>query len=401
MNNNMVNNSMVDTAIIGAGPYGLSIASYLRSHGAAFRIFGSPMRLWLDMPKGIALKSPDTASDIYTPLPNYRFVDYCRSRRIDLSPNEPIDMSLFAEYGLWAQRELVPEVEDVQVCRLEGAEGLFVLTLANGEQVKARRVVVAVGPACLKHVPPELEKLSPAVMTHTFQHRDYAGFEGKDVTVIGCGQSALEAAALLHEQGAQTRMIVRGNGVIFHGKLPARRSLLNRFLKPDSVVGPGRMGWALERAKTLTHYLPEKKRVHLTKTRFGPFGSWWLRDKIEGKVTVLLRTHLVHACEQDGRALLTIRDDAGERELVTDHVVAGTGYVYSIDRIPFLAPTLSSSIDRIEAAPRLSVNFESSVKGLYFVGPLAAYSFGPLLRFVCGARFAAPTVARHLAKSRQ
>ena len=391
----------IDVAIIGAGPYGLSVASYLRSHKVAFRIFGSPMRFWLDMPRGIALKSPETASDIYTPQPGYRFIDYCRSRKIDLAPDKPVDMALFAEYGLWAQRELVPEVEDVHVCRLEAAEaGGFLLTLVSGEQVKARRVVVAVGPSYLKKFPAELEKLSPQAMTHTFDRKDYADLAHKDVTVIGCGQSALEAAGLIQALSAQTRMIVRGNGLTFHGQLPARRSLVERMLRPDSVVGPGKLGWALQHARTLTYYLPEEKRVHMTDTRFGPFGSWWLKDQIEGKVDVQLRTHLVSACERNGKVLLTVRDDNGEREIVTDHVVAGTGYVYAVDLLPFLVPALVSRIDKIERAPRLSKRFESSVKGLYFVGPLAAYSFGPLQRFVCGAEFAAPTVARHLAKTR-
>jgi cation diffusion facilitator CzcD-associated flavoprotein CzcO len=392
---------MIDVAIIGAGPYGLSTASYLKSHGVAFRIFGSPMRFWLDMPKGTGLKSPDTASNIYTPLPNYRFVDYCKSHPVNVSSDEPIPMSTFAQYGLWAQQELVPEVEDVQVCRLEKAEGYFALSLDSGEVVKARRVVVAVGLSCLQYVPVELEKLGSRFVTHTFLHGNYAHLRGKDVTVLGSGQSALEAARMLLEQGAIPRIIARGNSIVFHGKpTSVRRSLVKRILKPDSVVGPGRLGWLLEHARTLVRYLPEKKRVRMTKTRYGPFGSWWLQDKIEGKVTQHLRTHLVAACESDGRVVLTVRDDNGERQFATDHVVSGTGYVYSVERIRFLSPSLCSSIDRVEAAPKLSINFESSAKGLYFIGPIAAYSFGPLMRFVCGAEFAAPTVARHVAKNR-
>ena len=54
------------------------------------------------------------------------------------------------------------------------------------------------------------------------------------------------------------------------------------------------------------------------------------------------------------------------------------------------------AVRRVERAPRLSRHFESSVPGLYFVGPAAAFSFGPLFRFVTGASFVAPTVARHV-----
>ena len=56
---------MVSTAIIGAGPYGLSIAAHFRRRGIPFRIFGRPMDSWLNhMPKGMKLKSDGFASNI-------------------------------------------------------------------------------------------------------------------------------------------------------------------------------------------------------------------------------------------------------------------------------------------------------------------------------------------------
>jgi hypothetical protein len=36
--------------------------------------------------------------------------------------------------------------------------------------------------------------------------------------------------------------------------------------------------------------------------------------------------------------------------------------------------------------------------GLYFVGVIAANTFGPVLRFACGAEFAAPRLAQHLSR---
>ena len=47
-----------DVAIIGAGPYGLSIAAHLCDAGVPFLIFGEPMKNWRTrMPKGMHLKS--------------------------------------------------------------------------------------------------------------------------------------------------------------------------------------------------------------------------------------------------------------------------------------------------------------------------------------------------------
>ena len=55
-----------EVVVIGAGPYGLSVAAHLRSMGVAFRIFGSPMEFWLKhMPKGMHLKSEGFASSLF------------------------------------------------------------------------------------------------------------------------------------------------------------------------------------------------------------------------------------------------------------------------------------------------------------------------------------------------
>ena len=108
---------------------------------------------------------------------------------------------------------------------------------------------------------------------------------------------------------------------------------------------------------------------------------------------------IVAATAKAGTVRLQLRASNGdEREIETEHVVAGTGYEADVDRLPFLSPALAAEIRRVERAPALSRHFESSVPGLYFVGLAAAFSFGPLFRFVAGAEYATPTVARHLAR---
>ena len=99
----------------------------------------------------------------------------------------------------------------------------------------------------------------------------------------------------------------------------------------------------------------------------------------------------------DGVARLTFRDRSGaERKFETDHVIAGTGYKIDVDRLSFLNKELVEQIAMEEKSPRLSTNFETSLPGLYFTGPCAAYSFGPLLRFAFGAGFASRHLSRHL-----
>jgi FAD-dependent urate hydroxylase len=57
-----------DIAVIGAGPYGLSVAAHLKAAGVDFRIIGTPMEFWLKhMPKGMHLKSEGFASSLADP----------------------------------------------------------------------------------------------------------------------------------------------------------------------------------------------------------------------------------------------------------------------------------------------------------------------------------------------
>ncbi len=73
-----VGSLMTDVAIIGAGPYGLSVAAYFRRQGIRFRIFGKPMDSWLaHMPDGMMLKSDGFASNLYDPERKFTLAQFC------------------------------------------------------------------------------------------------------------------------------------------------------------------------------------------------------------------------------------------------------------------------------------------------------------------------------------
>src|SRR5262249_14609193 len=152
-----------------------------------------------------------------------------------------------------------------------------------------------------------------------------------------------------------------------------------RLKNPNSVLGPGRLNFTLQRVPFWPHLLPDARRVRFTRKHLGPWGTHWIRQRVEGLVPVIPNVALAGARENGSRVVLRLRNgDGGERELSVDHVVCGTGYEADVSRLPFLAPEISSSIVRIVRAPCLSWRFESSVPGLYFVGQAAAFSFGPL-----------------------
>jgi thioredoxin reductase len=357
------------------------------------------MQAWRQMPVGMALKSFGFATSIPTPERHRTLPEYCRTR--GLEDFEPIETATYAEYGEWFQQQLVPDVEVVRVTDVTRDAAGFVVTLETGERVLAGKVVVAVGLGYFARIPEPLNSLPGELITHTSRTREYVGtaqLAGRDVTIVGAGQSALEAAALVHEGGGQARLIAR-HGVWWSDRF-MERSLRNKLLNPNTVIGPGRLNWVIQHLPMLLHYVPQDRRVRFTRRYLGPFGAWWLRDRVEGKVAMLEYTTIVSAAESGGRVRLRLRSaDGREHEIETDHVIAGTGYEADVDRLPFLNPTLLAQIRRIERAPALTRHFQSSVPGLYFVGPVSAFSFGPLVRFVAGAAYTCPVVSRHIARS--
>ena len=144
--------------VIGAGPYGLSAAAHLRARGVPVRVFGEVMASWRrNMPAGMFLKSTPAASSLAAPASGYDLADFCTARgRQPLAGTQIVPRELFVGYGEWFQRQLVPDVEALRVCRLERAEGGFRLTLSDGQEVAAGSVVLASGLNGFAHVPPEL-----------------------------------------------------------------------------------------------------------------------------------------------------------------------------------------------------------------------------------------------------
>jgi cation diffusion facilitator CzcD-associated flavoprotein CzcO len=388
--------SSIDVAIIGAGPNGLALAAHLRKHGVPHRIFGSPMQTWRDMPKEMSLKSLGFASTIPTPG-GQTFPAYCRER--GLEDYEPIEFQTFAEYGLEIQQQFVPYVENKMVTGLERERDQYIVSLDTGERVHAHRVVVAIGLGYFPRIPAPLDSLPTDRVSHTWGHKDFESFAGKEVVVVGGGSSALETAVLLHEHGALVRVVARSKVTfVQRGVREWERSLIDRIKVPISTLGHSRENWVLQHFPWLMHFLPAQKRLRFTRNHLGPFSGWWLRDRAEGKFPIHTYTALLGARVEDGKVQLEVREQGvGEHTVTADHVIAGTGYEVDMARVPFLSPELVRSVRLWDKMPRLSRHFESSVRGLFFIGPIAAESFGPLVRFIAGTEFTVSVVAAHLA----
>ncbi|QMU73851.1 FAD-dependent oxidoreductase [Streptacidiphilus sp. P02-A3a] len=405
--------------MIGAGPYGLSVAAHLRASGAPVRVFGVVMGSWRhDMASGMFLKSTPDAVDLAAPLPGAELADFVRELgEPQLTELTPIPCTLFVRYGQWFQERHVGAVEESRVASVTraggpgaGARRGFTVRLQDGEVFTASAVVVASGLTGLARIPQTLAHLAPdgpaadALLSHTSQHADLSVFRGRRVAVIGGGQSALESAALMRESGATVDVLVRAERVIFGGRPVLTRGLLQRIVKPASPLGTG---WALAvicGIPELVRRLPARTRRYILRRVLGPSGGWWLRERVDGPVNIHTGREVAEATPgPDGIRLRLTGSGDGPAELTVDHVLAATGYTIDIEATRFLSPELRADLVRVPGAlgPRLSSDFESSVPGLYFTGNLAAPAFGPMMRFVVGTRYAAsriaPAAVRHTA----
>lgn len=387
----------VDVAIVGAGPYGLSLGAHLSAAGMPFRQFGLSMQLWREaMPAGMYLKSQGFASNLSDPAGRHTLRAFCASTGREYADyGLPVSRETFVAYGEWFRRAEVPNLEEMMVTNVTKAGGNYVLTLADGTDVVARSVVVATGVQHFPHIPATLAELPAQLCTHPSAHDNLAVFAGREVAVIGAGQSALESAALLHESGARVTVIARTSKLTWNGEpLPAQRSLLRKLREPEATLGSGWSTWFYSTQPHLYRRLPAAQRIHRARTALGPAGAPWLRPRVEGKIRMLLGQTVRWAAAEDGGVRLGLRAaDGATSEVTVDHVLSATGFRADLDRLTFLDTSLRSSIRTLASTPQVGPDFQSSTPGLYFIGPAVTPTFGPVMRFVCGSDYTARTVA--------
>jgi cation diffusion facilitator CzcD-associated flavoprotein CzcO len=392
-----------DVAIVGAGPYGLSVAAHLSAQNVSFKIFGPPMDTWRNaMPAGMFLKSEGFASSLSDPGNAFSLAHYCTAQGIVYADvGLPIPREIFSDYGLVFQQRFAPDLDSRFVSSIERDEGGFWLTLEDGAHVFASRVVLAVGISHYAYVPPELAGLPEVYAAHSSCHRDLSKFKGKTVVVVGAGASAMDTATLLTQAGASAELVARNPKIHFHNPPTGKpRTIWDDLRAPMSGLGPGWRSRLCTDLPLLFHVLPEKLRLKIVDRHLGPAPGWWTRQPVEGHVPFHLGAKLRRAAPKGEKVALEIETQSGDSKVLEcDHIIAATGYRVDLRRLPFMtAPLLSDIQNAADYSPNLSPNFESTVPGLYFVGVSAAASFGPMMRFAYGAAYTARRVSRHLVR---
>ena len=135
------------------------------------------------MPRGMKLKSDGFASSLDDPAGAFTLGHHCAERDLPYQDTGlPVPLETFIEYGLEFQRRFLPDLDTRQVTTLERNTNGYSLILDDGEEVWARRVVVATGTTNYNYVPPTLSECPPALLSHSSQVTDenyYCGRGGR------------------------------------------------------------------------------------------------------------------------------------------------------------------------------------------------------------------------------
>jgi thioredoxin reductase len=338
------------------------------------------------------LKSVWSASSLSDPTGLYNLDNYLAAT--STSRQEPIPLPLFLNYCRWFKQHAIPDVDPTYVQSLARDGKGFHLDLADGRTIKASRVVVAPGISLFAHILDFARDLPATLASHTQAHADLTCFRGRNVVVVGSGQSGLEYAALLHEVGAHVELIARSSVIWINRKLYDCTGPFKHIFYPPADVGPPGLNWLIA-FPLLFSRLPDKTRYVLANRAVRPAGARWLRPRVEGYVRLTPDTRIVMATAR-GQVLQLELSDGTTREV--DHLLLGTGFRPNIDKLPFIDSALRQQVQQWAGNPVQNKWFESSIPYLYFVGALAGPTFGPICRFVAGAKVSARQIARHIAQ---
>lgn len=392
----------LDTAIIGSGPYGLSIAAHLRAKRLPFQLFGTPLESWRRyMPEGMILKSERFASNLWDPGRRFTLRSYCKEMNLPYQPvGDPLPLGLFLEYAEWFQKHAAVESRDVRIVSVSRNGKGFTLKLDDGSVLTSRRVVLATGHMAFRKVPQQLSHIPEPLLLHSSRIGSVKNYAGRHVTIIGAGQSALETAALLHEAGARVLILVQKGRVAWNP--PSKpRPAFQRVLAPDGAIAPGWSAVAVsELPRIFRLCVSSEKRHRFVANSYKSSGSWWLRDRVNEKVEMHLNSEIEAATVFGNGLRVVSQGPQRPAEFLTDHIIAGTGFKVDIDKLDYMDPSLLQSVVREAGGiPSLNSNFETSVPGLFIVGVASSPVFGPIMRFMYGAKHVGPILTRRLLAS--
>ena len=272
------------------------------------------------MPQGMLLKSDPFASNLSDPQDFYTLARFSEEQSIPYSESGPVKLDTFCNYGLNFQKRWAPRLTEAHVTKIERSGDEFIIALDNGGKVSARRVVIAIGVGPFRYVPEILRALPDRFVSHSFDHHDLSGFSGVRVAVVGGGASAIDLAGLLHERGCDVALVSRRAELKFTGGSGSQQSgpasLWRRMRHPSSGLGPGLRSRFSTDAPLLIHALPKRLRFEFVRRHLGPAASKLMKDKIVGRVPLLLERELAAVAVENSNVALTLSRKDGRHDIL-------------------------------------------------------------------------------------
>ena len=368
--------------IVGAGPAGLATAARLRQLGHQPTVLDQSSDLGGSWPKrwdGLRLHTMRALSGL---------------------PDAPIPR----RYGRWVSRsdfiayltdyaerfQIEPEL-GVRVTRVDRSEdgSWQVETESAGahEQRSTESVVIATGYSRVPVIPdwPGRDRFRNS-LTHSADYRNATAYAGRQVLVVGAGNSASEIAAELVEGGASVLMSVRTPpNIVRRSTLGVPSQLVGLTMKraPESIMNS--MSSALRRVSVpdlSEHGLPAPRDAYtqFLRTRTIPVLDHGFVDHVRaGRITIVAAVDSLTKDE-------VILSDG--RRLTPDAVICGTGF----------SPGLQGLVGHLDVLDDHGRPFAEGGRavpgapGLYFVGMYAVLS-GVLYEIGSEAREVADAVA--------
>ena len=374
-----------DLLIIGAGPFGLSLAAYVKHLGMDFVVAGKPMEFWKkNMPEGMYLRSASDWS--LDPTDRFSIMNYLGVLGKAPKDVEPLSLGFYLDYARWFQDESGIETVSEYVARLDQNENGFLATFEDGNVVEARTVAIAIGMGYFKNYPAALTELLPAGRyEHTCDAVKLSEYKGRRVLILGGRQSAFEWAALLNDFGAAEVHL-------------AHRHESPKFAEADwSWVPPLVDGMVANPA--WFRGLPQEEKDAIIKRMWGEgrlkVEPWLEKRVLKPNTSIHQKASLVSCVERTDDALDVALDNGDA--FVVDDVILATGYKVELERLPFLKN--GNVLDKVEVKngfPVLDPHFQSTVRGLYFTSMPAGQDFGPFFGFTVSVRASAKIIGNTL-----
>jgi len=373
----------VELLIVGAGPFGLSMAAQAQADGVDYLMVGKPMAFWRShMPAGMLLRS---ACDWHLdPTGIHTIEAFAASRGQTPVDVEPLSLEFYLDYARWFQEQKGLKIAPVFVERLDRTDGAFWAQMENGETIGAANVVLALGFSHFAHIPADLAALLPAGRyAHSKDLVDFAPLAGKRVLIIGGRQSAFESAALLREAGAAHVHI-------------CYRHPTPRF-EPSDWGRANRIVAGLADNPTWFRDLNEDEKADINRW-FWTEGRLklepWLWPRLDHPEISLWPESQLAGCVKSADGALEIRLDSGA-ELAVDQVIFATGYKVEMGQIPLLAAgNLLAELATVNGYPCLDEQMQTNIPGLFVTSIPAVQDFGLFFGFTISARLSAQLMGR-------